>query len=148
MQTFVKVPLTEASHLTYFISFNLYSHTWRSVLSVQLCSPGVRGSEKLDDSLGVTWLQNKSWNQALEACSFQMPPPCHTWLNPSALTHCPATHSRALGQGPHLPPLWLEATLGVDRGEGGAGPRRKIKGAPKTSISKMNTSSMQYFLKI
>lgn len=41
LQTFVKVPLTEASHLTYFISFNLYSHTWRSVLSVQLCRPGV-----------------------------------------------------------------------------------------------------------
>ena len=60
-------------------------------------------------------------------------------------SHCPATHSRALGQGPHLSPLWLEATLGAERGEGGAGPRRKVKGAPKTSISKINTSSIQYF---
>ena len=91
LQTFVKVPLTEASHLTYFISSNLYSHTWRSVLLVQLCRPGVWGSEKLHDLLGVTWLQNKSWNQALEACPFQMPPPCHTWLNPSALMLLNAT---------------------------------------------------------
>lgn len=108
----------------------------------------------LDDLLGVTWLQKKSWNQALDACSFQIAPPSHAWLNPSALTllnaisHSPATHSRALGQVPHLPPLWLEAMLGVERGEGGAGPRCKIKGAPKTSIIKMNTVSMQYFLKI
>lgn len=82
-----------------------------------------------------------------------MSPPCHAWLNPSALTllnaisHSPATHSRALGQVPHLPPLWLEAMLGVERKEGGAGPRRKIKRVPKTSIIKMNTISVQYLKK-
>lgn len=79
----LKCHLSNASHLTYFISFGLLSYALRSLL-FQLCRWEAWGSGTLDALLKLTGLQN--WNQGLYACSLQVLSPhkaCGTL--PSAL---------------------------------------------------------------